>query len=150
LTDFRSGRLLAADSLGDLKMPAVNWLAVIVAAIAMFGLGALWYSPVLFVKPWAKAAGLEIDYEKRGNFGVILGTSFVLTLIMAINLAFFTAPLDFGGTVAAALAAGLGWAAFSVAILSLFERRPLAYVLVNGGYLTVGFLLMGIVIGLWK
>lgn len=24
-------------------MPSVNWLAVIIAAIAMFGLGAVWY-----------------------------------------------------------------------------------------------------------
>jgi len=131
-------------------MPAVNWLAVIVATIAMFGLGALWYSPVLFVKQWAKAAGLEIDYEKRGNFAAILGISFVLTLIVAANLAFFTMPLDFGGTVAAALAAGLGFASFSLAIIALFERRPLAYVLINGGYLTIGFLLMGIILGLWK
>jgi hypothetical protein len=131
-------------------MPAVNWLAVIVAALAMFGLGAVWYSPVLFIKQWAKAAGLEIDYEKRGNFAAILGISFVLTLIMAANLAFFTAPLDLGGTVAAAVAAGLGWATLSLWIISLFERRPLSYVFINGGYLTVGFILMGLVLGLWK
>ena len=40
-----------------MEMPAVNWLAVIVAAVAMFGLGAVWYSPALFVNQWAKAAG---------------------------------------------------------------------------------------------
>lgn len=131
-------------------MPAVNWLAVIVAAVAMFGLGAVWYSPVLFVKQWAKAAGLEIDYEKRGNFAAILGTSVVLTLIMAANLAFFTAPLDLAGTVAAALAAGLGWATLSLWIISLFERRPLSYVFINGGYLTLGFILMGLILGFWK
>ena len=62
-------------------MPAVNWLAVLVAAVAMFGLGAVWYSPVLFLNPWVKAAGLEVDHAKRGNFGLILGLSFVLTLI---------------------------------------------------------------------
>jgi hypothetical protein len=131
-------------------MPAINWLAVIAAALSMFVLGAVWYSPLLFVKAWAKAAGLEIDYEKRGNFAVILGISFVLTLIMAANLAFFTAPLDLGGTIAAAIAAGLGWAALSLWVISLFERRPLAYVLINGGYLTVGFVLMGLILGLWK
>ncbi|RYE88135.1 MAG: DUF1761 domain-containing protein [Hyphomicrobiales bacterium] len=131
-------------------MPAINWLAVIVAALAMFGLGAVWYSPLLFLKPWAAAAGLEIDYQKRGNMAAIFGVSFVLTLIMAANLAFFTAPLDFGGTVAAALAAGLGWAALSLGVISLFERRPVAYMLINGGYLAVGFVLMGLILGLWK
>ena len=131
-------------------MPAVNWLAVIAAALSMFVLGAVWYSPLLFVKQWAKAAGLEIDYANRGNFGLILGTSFVLTFIMAANLAMFTAPLDLGGTVAAAVAAGLGWAALSLWVISLFERRPFAYVLINGGYLTIGFAIMGLILGLWK
>ena len=42
-------------------MPQVNWLAIILAAIVMFGLGALWYSPWLFVKQWARAAGVNRD-----------------------------------------------------------------------------------------
>jgi hypothetical protein len=133
-------------------MPTVNWLAVIVAAIAMFGLGAIWYSPALFVTQWAKAAGLEIDYAKRGNMGVILGTSFVLTLLMAANLAFFLAGpgVTLGFAIGASLAAGLGWATLSLWIISLFERRPFSYILINGGYLTVGFLLMGLILGLWR
>jgi hypothetical protein len=131
-------------------MPAVNWLAVIAAALSMFALGAVWYSPLLFVKPWAKAAGLEIGENLGGNFPLILGTSFVLTLVMAANLAFFTAPLDLGGTVAAAVAAGFGWAALSLWVISLFERRPFAYVLINGGYLTIGFAIMGLILGLWR
>jgi len=131
-------------------MPAVNWFAVVAATLAMFALGAIWYSPVLFLKQWTAAAGLEIDYEKRGNMAVIFGTAFVLTLIMAGNLAFFTAPLDLGGTIAASVAAGLGWAALSLWVISLFERRPFAYVLINGGYLTVGFALMGLILGIWK
>jgi hypothetical protein len=132
-------------------MPAVNWLAVAVAAIAMFGLGAIWYSPLLFVTQWAKAAGLEIDYTKRGNMGVILGTSFVLTLIMAANLAFFVAGVpDLGMVIGYSIAAGLGWATLSLWIISLFERRPFSYILINGGYLTLGFAVMGLILGLWR
>jgi hypothetical protein len=132
-------------------MPAVNWLAIVAATLSMFVLGAIWYSPVLFVKQWAKAAGLEIDYEKRGNFGLILGISFVLTFVMATNLAFFVAGFtDWTAVLAAALAAGLGWATLSLWVIALFERRPLPYFLINGGYLTVGFALMGLILGLWK
>jgi hypothetical protein len=131
-------------------MPAVNWLAVIAAALSMFALGAVWYSPLLFVKPWAKAAGLEIDYANRGSFPMILGISFVLTLIMAANLAFFVNGLDLGTTIFYSVAAGFGWAALSLWVISLFERRPFTYVLVNGGYLTVGFAIMGLILGLWR
>jgi hypothetical protein len=133
-------------------MPAVNWLAVIVAAIAMFGLGAVWYSPVLFVKQWAKAAGISRDGSPGPNFIYVMAGAFVLTLIMAANLAFFLAGpgTTLGFAIGASIAAGLGWATLSLWIISLFEQRPFAYVLINGGYLTVGFALMGLILGLWR
>lgn len=133
-------------------MPSVNWLAVIAAAIAMFGLGAVWYSPLLFVKQWAKAAGITREGTPGSGFIWVMLGAFVLTLFMAANLAFFLAgpatTLEFA--LGASLAAGLGWAAVSLWIISLFEQRPFSYVLINGGYLTVGFVLMGLILGLWR
>jgi hypothetical protein len=131
-------------------MPQVNWLAIIAAAVVMFGLGAIWYSPMLFARQWAKAAGVNMETVSRQSVALVMGGAFVLTLLMAANLAVFTAPLPLWPTVGAAIAAGLGWATFSVWILSLFEQRPFAYVLINGGYLTIGFALMGLILGLWR
>lgn len=132
-------------------MPAVNWLAVIVAAIAMFGLGAIWYSPLLFVNQWAKAAGVSREGSPGSNFIFVMGGAFVLTLLMAANLAFFVAGVpDLGAVIGYSVAAGLGWATLSLWIISLFEQRPFAYVLINGGYLTIGFAIMGLILGLWR
>ena len=133
-------------------MPAVNWFAVVAAALSMFVLGAVWYSPVLFVNQWAKAAGVSRDGSPGSSFIYVMGGAFVLTLIMAANLAFFLAGPDttLGFALGASIAAGLGWATLSLWIISLFEQRPFAYVLINGGYLTVGFALMGLILGLWR
>ena len=133
-------------------MPEVNWLAVIAAALSMFVIGGVWYSPPLFDKAWRRAANLSDEDVARGNPAVIFGGAFVLTLIMAANLAFFIAGPDttLGFAVGAAVAAGLGWAALSVGVLALFERRPLNYFLINGGYLTIGFAVMGLILGLWR
>lgn len=131
-------------------MPAVNWLAIFAAAMGMFVLGAVWFSTPVFLKPWMKAAGLPEGYDQKGSVPVIFGTAFVMIFVMAALLAMFTAPLDFGGTVAASLAAGFGWASLSFWMLSLFERKPVAYALINVGYITVGFALMGVVLGVWK
>ena len=30
----------------------ISWIAVVVAAIAAFAIGALWYSPALFARAW--------------------------------------------------------------------------------------------------
>ena len=107
-------------------------------------------SPLLFVRPGSAPPTPEADIKRaiRRN----LGTAFVLTLIMAANLAFFLAgpEVTLGFAMGAALAAGLGWAALSLGVITLFERRPLSYFLINGGYLTIGFAVMGLILGLWR
>lgn len=131
-------------------MPQVNWLAVIAAAASMFVIGGLWYS-VLFQKAWMAANRFTDDDIKRGNVGMIFGVAAVLNLLMAANLAFFVAGVtDLGAVVGYSLAAGLGWAALGLSVVALFERRPLGYHLVNGGYLIVAFLVMGLILGLWR
>lgn len=130
----------------------INWLAVLGAALSMFVVGGLWYSPLLFERPWRRAAGLDETDLKRGNPVLIFACAFVVALLMATNLALFLAgpEVTLGFALAAAVAAGLGWAAFGVGLIALFERRPLRYALINGGYLTVGFAVMGLILGLWR
>ena len=130
-------------------MPAVNWLAIIAAALSMFVIGGIWYGP-LFARPWQQAAGLSDEQLKAGNMPLIFGLAFVLSFIMAANLAFFVNGLPLGTTVLYAVAAGLGWAAFGLSTVALFERRPLSYHLINGGYLTLAFAVMGLILGLWR
>jgi hypothetical protein len=131
-------------------MPAVNWLAVIAAAVSMFVIGGVWYS-ALFQKQWMAANSFSEDDMKRGNVGAIFGAAFVLSLLMAANLAFLVATVpDLGAVVGYSIAAGLGFAAFGLSVVALFERRSLMYHLINGGYLTVAFAVMGLILGLWR
>ena len=78
--------------------------------------------------------------------------AFVLSLVMAVNLAMFlNAPgttLAFGAT--AGLLAGAGWVATGIGIVALFEHRSWKYVLINGGYLTVALTVMGAILGGWR
>ena len=39
----------------------LNWLAVIVAALAYFVIGALWYAPPVFGKAWMAAGGMTVE-----------------------------------------------------------------------------------------
>jgi hypothetical protein len=41
-------------------------------------------------------------------------------------------------------------ASFSAATIALFERRSWKYILINGGYMTVSFVIMGLIIGAWR
>lgn len=43
----------------------VNWLAVVVGAVAAFALGMLWYSPKMFGTKWAMASGHDPEKMKK-------------------------------------------------------------------------------------
>lgn len=133
-------------------MDGINWLAVIAAALSTFLIGGLWYSPMLFGKAWMKANGFTEEKLKGGNPAITFGVSGIFALILAANLAAFLNydGVTLGFAVGAALAAGLGFAAMGLGIVALFERRNIAYILINGGYLGVAFLVMGLIIGVWR
>ncbi len=131
-------------------MPEVNWLAVVAAAASAFLLGGLWYSKVMFLKPWQRATGLTDDQLQKGHPGKIFGGAFLLSLVAAAVFALFLGPKPaLGFALGAGFSAGLCWVAASFGINYLFERRSLALFLVNGGYHTLQFTLYGLVLGLW-
>jgi Protein of unknown function (DUF1761) len=129
----------------------LNLWAVLVAAISAFVLGGLWYAPFLFGGAWKKANGFGADEPPPANAKIFI-LSFVLSLVMALNLAMFLndpkTNMAWGAT--AGFLAGFGWVAMGIGIVSLFERRPWSYVLVNGGYLTVALVVMGAILGGWR
>jgi hypothetical protein len=130
-------------------MADVNWLAVLAASAAAFVLGGLWYSPLLFGRKWQAAAGLSDAQLKAGNQALIFGGSFVLALIASWMFAMFLGPkpgLQFGA--GAGFGAGLCWVATSFGINGLFEHKPASLILINAGYHTLQFTLIGTIIGL--
>ncbi|HSR41197.1 MAG TPA: DUF1761 domain-containing protein, partial [Longimicrobiales bacterium] len=71
-----------------MDLGAINWLAVVVAAVSTFILGGLWYGP-LFGKTWMAASGMTEEKAKQGNMAMIFGVSFLLQLVAAAVLAMF-------------------------------------------------------------
>jgi hypothetical protein len=130
----------------------VNPYAVLAAAVSMFLLGGLWYSPVLFARAWQRAADVSDEQVKSGNPAVIFGLAFLFSLVMAANLAMFLADpkTDAAWGATAGFLAGFGWVTLSVGMLALFERRPWKYVAINGGYMTLAFVIMGAILGAWR
>jgi Protein of unknown function (DUF1761) len=130
----------------------INWLAVVAAALSTFVVGGLWYSPVLFGKVWLKANGFTEAQAQSFNKARAFGGAFLLGLVMSANLAMFladpTTTLLWGMTAGAL--AGVGWVAAGLAVVALFENRSWSYILVNGGYLIVSFVLMGAILGAWR
>lgn len=129
----------------------INHFAVLAAAISMFALGGLWYGP-LFGRQWMQANNFTEEDLKNANPAKQYGMSLLFAIIMAYNLAAFWGDpeTDMVWGVTAGFQAGFGWVMLGVAVISLFEQRPWKYILINGGYMTVAFTLMGLIIGAWR
>lgn len=128
----------------------INWLAVIAATLVGFVLGFIWYGP-LFGKAWMAETGMTEEKAKEGNMGMIFGLSTIFQFIMAYCLAMF-----FGNEVDMAMGAfygfltGFGWVFMAIAVNNLYEQKSFKLTLLNGGFWTVVFTLMGLILGAWK
>ncbi len=136
-----------------MTQPNISLLAVLIAAILGFGLGALWYSPRLFGSQWAAALGMSAE-ELEAEFSPArtYGTRFVTILIAAYILARILVHTQATSLVAGIETGFLIWLGF-VATFTLeavlFEKRPFKVYLINSGYYLVGLIVMGALLGLW-
>jgi len=64
-----------------------NHWAILVSALIQWFIGALWYSPVLFAKPWMAMVFIRKDSSKKNSmiFGMI--ASFLGSLVTSLMLA---------------------------------------------------------------
>jgi hypothetical protein len=129
----------------------LNWLAIIVAAVSSFALGALWYSPLMFVKRWMKESGVTEESAKNANMFKTFGLAFLLSLIASFFLAMFIGANSGPGFGAlAGFMAGIGWVFTFMGISYLFERKTLAHFLINSLYSVTALTIMGFIIGIWQ
>lgn len=130
----------------------LNHLAIIVAALSDLLVGALWYSPLLFYKPWRDANGFTDEGIKKAmNPAKTYGLTCLFALIISYNLAFFLGSPEIDAAQGALYGLLTGvWAALAFMIVGLFEQRKWGYMLINAGYMLVAFTLKGFIIGAWR
>lgn len=134
----------------------INHAAVLVAALAYWALGALWYSPLLFgdtfiaLMRWTPA---EVAAMEATGAGREIGLAFVTSLLLAYVLAHFvkfTGAESVGTGMLTAFWLWLGFVATTNLNTVLFESRPLGLYLVNGGFHLAGMLGSGALLAVWK
>jgi len=133
----------------------MNWLAILVATIAYFMLGALWYSKALFGTKWARL--LKIDTSnpdlRKGMGGMMIST-FVLILIVCFGLETLIVKIGFLQEISygikLGLLTGLAFATTAVSINYVYERKPTNLYLITNGYHVVGHVIAATILVLWR
>ena len=126
----------------------INWIAVLVAALAAFVLGGLWYGP-LFGKKWMTLNKISPEDIAQSNMAVTYGLAFVLSFIAAIGMAVIMPDdMPFNHAPVFGFAVGFAFVMASFGISYLFESRPFALWLINGFYHVLQFTLYAVILAL--
>jgi len=125
-------------------MAEINWLAVLLGALAFFLVGAIWYG-VLFSKAWQKAAGMSDEKIQGGNMALIFGLTFLAELVISLTLWHGIARSGASDRAVMMMAVGFGATIMvpAIGINYLYLRKTLAHFLIDAGHFIVGMAAMG-------
>ena len=127
----------------------IHWLAILVAAVAGFAVGGVWYGPLLG-KAWMAERGVTPESAKDGfNMPLVFGTTFVLNLVAAFVLDHVFGTYGHPAMGLAVMIAGgfaLGFIATSKGVNYLFSRMSIKLFLIDAGYWLVIYCVMGAIL----
>ena len=132
----------------------INYLAVVVGFVMNMAAGALWYSPLLFARPWMALNNLTEEAIRESVsatpgyiVSIIASVIIVLAIAVVAELAGADALID---GLLIGLIAGVGFVATTAASSYTFESRGIKHYLINTGYPISTFVIIGAVIGVWQ
>jgi len=140
-----------------MEFMGVNLWSVLAAAVATMILGFLWYSPLLFAKPWTLAMGYDPNdkakmEEMRKGAGKLYGITFIASLISAFVLG-KVIEITTVNSVPYGMKIGFAvWLGFVTTVQltsTLFKKRPIKLYLIDTGYQLVCYLVMGAILARW-
>jgi hypothetical protein len=126
-----------------------QWWQIALAVLAYFAIGALWYSPALFGRQWARELG-----KKMGEMGdprnAMIVTFLAMVLLILIEACFVSATATDTPLRGAFLGAKLwlGFVATTALINNVFQNGSRRLYLIDQGYHLVGLVLAGALLAL--
>jgi len=125
-------------------MGPVNYLAVVLGAVAFFAVGAVWYS-ALFGKAWQREVGLSDEQIGQASMPLIFGLCFLAELVIAWMLGHLIARTSPAPHVVMMFALGFAGGVMipATAINYLFQRKSKTLFLIDSGHFIVGMAAMG-------
>lgn len=130
----------------------VNWIAVVVSAIALYLFGWLWYS--VLGEQWIVALGTTreaLAAQSTNPYPYIV--SFVAAIFLSYGIA---RVLSWHAPVNAVRGAFIGFSmSFLFIVMALwityaYEHRAIALAAINCGYFCIGMAIQGAILGGWK
>ena len=126
----------------------IHPLPFVIAVLVKVFVGALWYSPALFLKPWQRLSGITDEQMKGG-----MAKGFITWILGAVIMTFVLAhAVYYAGAKTIPLGAAVGflnWLGF-ILVVQLDDwaaaKRPTQLLMINAGSNLVALVIMGAIL----
>ena len=129
----------------------INILAVLVAALSGFAIGAVWYGPLLG-RHWMAVSGVKASDIEKTNFTRIYGITLLMSAVAAVVLALLMQMCNATTLLEGATLGALLWVGFIVTVRvteAMFNRTSMSLVLIDSGYRLIWAVVMGMILAVW-
>ncbi len=126
-------------------MDELSILGVILASLAFFFLGGLWYT-ILFGKAWRAEMGIA-DEDVGSPQPLMFIGSFICGLVIAVTLGLLIDDRGTAGGLKIGAGTGFGIGAAVMAQNAIYESRSVRFWAINASYVVVGLAAMGAILG---
>jgi hypothetical protein len=136
----------------------LNYLAVLVSTLAYFILGALWYSPVLFSKPWMAGHGIsmpdndEAKAKMKKQMPMMMLMTFVVCFIASVAIGWLEAVI---GATNCVLGLKIGVVAsvfpcVAIALSHMYTQKSFKLTVIDAGYHVAGVIAAAVILSVWR
>ncbi len=136
-----------------LNLSEINYLAVFVASLAYFFLGAIWYSKLMFARSWMAALNIDPENIDKSNVGRMLLTTFIADFILSLSIAILIHLISIqvvSAAVKLGLLIGIGFIFTTFLTNTLFEKKSSKLLMINSGYHILGCIIASSILVLWQ
>ncbi len=129
----------------------VNYLAVLVAAIASYIIATIWYAAI-FRKVWSKLTGIADMKPLPLNIVLVFIGSLVMSYVLDHSIAFgnyYVGTSGIGGGLMGGFFDWLGFIAPVTLSTKLYEKKPWGLWFMDNGFWLISLLVMGSILSAW-
>ncbi len=128
----------------------LNWLAILVAAVAWFAFSAVWYSIPPLSNAWQQAA--KVTPGEGPPLAMILIPTFIGYFVTSIVIALIATAIpgdEVVNGVALGVALGVGFGVVGAVVNQMYEQKGKSYWLINGVNALIAYTLVAVIVTIW-
>ncbi len=128
----------------------LNWLAILVAALAWFAFSAVWYSIPPLSNAWQQAA--KVTPGQGPPLAMILIPTFIGYFVTSIAIALLATAIpgdEVVDGVALGIVLGVGFGVVGAIVNQMYEQKGRSYWLINGVNALIAYTLVSVIVTIW-